>query len=115
MSPDHITKSFFGQRIRDYRKKRGWSQTQAAKIMGVQRTSLNRWEHGHEMPRGENVAKLMDHLQIPIGLSEREPSTHEGTCQLVLPFDSPTQFLVRIGPKTATTVQVEVQIRQIAG
>lgn len=114
MGSDSPTKSLFGLRIRDYRKKRGWTQTQAARIMGVQRTSLNRWEHGHEMPSGENVAKLRDHLNLPIGFQEKDPLRSEDGYQLLLPLDPPIELLIRIGPKIDNSVQVEVQFRQLA-
>ncbi len=42
------TNSSFGEKIRFCRQKRGLNQTEAAKMMGVQRTSLNRWEKGRE-------------------------------------------------------------------
>lgn len=102
----------FGQRIRQCRQQKGWTQTQAAKIMGVQRTSLNRWENGHETPSGENIAKLSDHLGVSIGSAEHpvsaaSPEVH----QLSLPFQPRLEVELRIRPKRADTVQLEVQLK----
>ena len=107
--------SEFGQRIRDYRRRRGWTQTHAAVVMGVQRTSLNRWEQGREMPSGRNMAKLCDHLRIPIGTSEDVDAPSEGrTYQLLLPFDQPLELELKVSPKRADTVQFQVQLKGVA-
>ena len=85
----------FGRKIRECRRHLGWSQIEAAKRMNVQRTSLNRWENGHEMPRGENMTKLHDHLNVPIGMGIAEETT---MYQLLLPFDKPIGVELRMAP-----------------
>jgi transcriptional regulator with XRE-family HTH domain len=106
----------FGKRIQSYRKKRGWNQTQAAKVMGVQRTSLNRWENGKEMPNGESMTKLSDHLGIPVGSDEKAlESLSRETIQMLLPFEKPVNIEFRIGPRRADAVQIQVQIKDLAG
>jgi transcriptional regulator with XRE-family HTH domain len=105
----------FGQRIRRYRKRKGWSQTQAATEMGVQRTSLNRWENGREMPCGANMTKLRDHLDMPIGSNEgREAADDREVHQLLLPFDRSIDFELKVTPKSADAVQFEVRLKHIA-
>jgi len=104
----------FGQRIARYRSQRGWTQTRAAEVMGVQRTSLNRWENGKEMPCGENMTKLRDHLKMPIGTEEEPPEPSE-MHQLALPFEPPLDLEFRVTPKGPDTVQFEVRLKQAAG
>lgn len=107
--------SQFGRRIRAYRQKQGWTQTHAAKLMDVQRTSLNRWENGKEMPNGENMTKLRDHLKLPIGTHEDvDQQTAESVYQLILPFNRAVGLELRVIPKTAATVQIQVQIKNLA-
>ena len=105
----------FGQRIRHYRERKGWTQTLAATVMGVQRTSLNRWENGRETPCGTNMTKLRDHLGIPIGTYEDRDAPSEGQAyQLLLPFDRPIELELRVNPKRADTVQFQVRLKDIA-
>ena len=111
----------FGQRITRYRKRRGWSQIQAARVMQVQRTSLNRWEKGHEMPSCENMTKLRDHLQMPIGTNEEATEVlnaqpgHQNLYQLALAFDQPIELELRVMPQKADSVQFQVRLKDIAG
>jgi transcriptional regulator with XRE-family HTH domain len=101
----------FGQRIRHYRRQKGWSQAQAATEMGVQRTSLNRWEKGREMPCGANMTKLRDHLNMPIGSNEGPEAPDNGQVyQLLLPFEQPIDLELRVTPKRADAVQFEVRL-----
>lgn len=103
-----------GQRIVHYRKKRGWSQVQAAKTMGVQRTSLSRWENGREVPSGGNMTKLRDHLDLPIGTNEVSRESMENTHQLLLPFDRRIDFELTVTPKEPAAVQFQVRFKNIA-
>ena len=102
----------FGRRIAKCRRNLGLSQEKAAQIMKIQRTSLSRWENGHEMPCGEAMQKLRDHLNVPIGESDVPPPPVDA--QLLLPFDF-DQFAIqlKISPQRAT-VQFEVQVKQVA-
>jgi hypothetical protein len=79
---------------------------------------MSRWEHGHEMPRGNNMIKLRDHLQMPIGTDEVAQETSgwvEVGYQLVLPFDQPTNLELRVTRKTQDVVQLEVRLKGLAG
>ena len=45
--------------LRKYRKVRGLNQTQAAKILGLQSTSMiSRWEKGQNLPSFKNALRL---------------------------------------------------------
>jgi transcriptional regulator with XRE-family HTH domain len=105
----------FGQRIRRYRKKKGWSIKELATVMHVQRTSLSRWENGHEMPCGQNMTKLRDHLQMPIGTSEDAIAPiDDRTYQFLLPFDPPIDLELKVTPKRPDIVQFQVQLKSAA-
>jgi hypothetical protein len=89
--------------------------------MKVPRTSLSRWEHGHEMPCGENMLKLNTHLFMPIGaeigadknINEAVHSLEVG-CQLALPFDQPADFEIRMIRKGPDVVQLELRFKGLA-
>ncbi len=87
--------------------------------MGVQRTSLNRWEKGREMPNGVSMTKLRDHLKMPVGTNE---DTHgvkteefaDQIYQFTLPFDESISIEVRIGPARADSANVQIRCARIA-
>lgn len=109
----------FGKRITQYRVLKGWSVSEAARQMSVPRTSLSRWEHGHEMPCGDNMIRLHDHLGMPIsslpsgGGASQSPI--EVGWQLVLPFDQPANCEIRAIRRGPTSVQIEFRVRGLAG
>lgn len=104
-----------GARIRKYRKKKRWSQKTAAENMGVQRTSINRWENGRQVPSWSAMTKLRDHLGLPIGSDEDADATAERrSYQLLLPFDQVIEVHLKVLPKSADAVQFEVQFRDFA-
>src|ERR1700682_6366013 len=96
----------FGERIRRFRKRKGWNIKELAKAMNAQRTSISRWENGHEMPCAENLTKLQDLLEMPIGTSGGgEVPTEDQTYQLLLPFHPPIDLELRVTPKRPDIVQ----------
>ena len=108
----------FGRRITTHRERVGWSVSEAARQMKVPRTSLSRWEHGHEMPRGENMIKLRDHLVLPIGTDEDAQGNSrllEVGYQLILPFDQPANFELKVTRKSQEVVQLELRLKGLAG
>lgn len=85
--------------------------------MQVQRTSFSRWENGHEMPCGENMSKLHDHLQMPISRVDGPEEITldqlpEGGYQLLLPFQQPIQFDLEVLPRRSEAVSVRFRLRQ---
>jgi transcriptional regulator with XRE-family HTH domain len=100
----------FGLRIRRFREVRHLSQKAAAGLMDVERTSLNRWENGHEWPSLKAGRKLQMHLGVSVG---PEPVLQEPSGQLTLPFDfEPYSLALRISPQRET-VQFEVQLKKL--
>ncbi len=100
-----------------HRRRVGWNQSEAARQMKVPRTSLSRWEHGHEMPRGENMIKLRDHLQMPIGTDEAAQQSNrllEIGYQLALPFDRSANFDLKVTRKAPDIVQLEIKLKGLA-
>ena len=107
----------FGRKITVCRQRREWSLSEAARQMDVPRTSLSRWEHGHEMPRGENMIKLRDHLLMPIGTDEdtqKPRGLMEVAYQLALPFDQPANFELKVTRKAQDVVQIEFRLKNLA-
>lgn len=87
--------------------------------MKVPRTSLSRWEHGHEMPCADYMIRLHEHLGLPIGAL---PSPEGGSqspmevgWQLALPFDTPANCEVRVTRKGPGSVQIEFRVKGLVG
>ena len=84
--------------------------------MKVPRTSLSRWEHGHEMPSGGNMIKLRDHLLMPIGTDEAAEALGHPLAvgyQFELPFDQPTNFELQVTRKAQDVVQLEFRLKGV--
>lgn len=82
--------------------------------MGVPRTCLSRWEHGHELPHRNNRLKLLDLLGVPIGPavdSPREAPSKQMGYQLALPFDEPVDLELKVTRKTQGSVQLELILK----
>lgn len=54
----------FCQRLKEIRIKRGFSQTELAKIIGQHVTAVNHWEQGTRTPNIPNLKVLCDALNI---------------------------------------------------
>ena len=66
----------FGEKLRDLRIKRGWSQTQLAKGLGFRQTTISSWETNVSEPDFQTIKKIADYFHVP-------PKS-------LLPFDSET-------------------------
>jgi len=58
------TASTLGQKIKQYRRKKGLSIKKLAREMGIDPTTLSRWERGRSNPNGEmktRLQKILDH------------------------------------------------------
>lgn len=55
-----------GRRIVRERKRRGWSQGDLARRLGVKRERAGNWERGENAPRLEELARLAEVLQISL-------------------------------------------------
>jgi transcriptional regulator with XRE-family HTH domain len=99
-----------GSRIRKCREALRLTQLAAADLMEVERTSLNRWENGHEMPSLKAMGKLQKHLRVP---GDLEQAAEEPQEQLMLPFDfEPFSLALRISPQRET-VHFEVHLKKL--
>lgn len=59
-SPDRdVAVGFQARRFAEMRLERGWSQRQAARELGTDRSTLAHWETGHSAPRPENMASIL--------------------------------------------------------
>jgi transcriptional regulator with XRE-family HTH domain/tetratricopeptide (TPR) repeat protein len=61
------------------REKRGWTQAQAARKLGVDAVTLCRWEQGKATPRGYNKKRLLDVYGISEALLEGEKKQSKQT------------------------------------
>lgn len=63
------------------------------------------------------MIKLRDHLHMPIGTDEAAQETNrwlEVGYQLVLPFDRPANFELKVTRKTQDVVQLEIRMKGLA-
>jgi transcriptional regulator, cro/CI family len=54
--------SIFSERLKELRKKRGYTQSELAKYMNMRQGSYTKWETGMTEPRIESLIKLADIL-----------------------------------------------------
>ncbi|MBT2217505.1 helix-turn-helix domain-containing protein [Virgibacillus dakarensis] len=57
---------FFGERLKEEREKRGWSQTYLAEKIHVSRQSVSKWETGKNYPSIEVIIDLSDLFGITV-------------------------------------------------
>lgn len=94
------TKSL-AERIRLYRQANEETQQQLADRLGISRGTLINWEKG-EFPPG--LGKLVEEMY------EAEKTAGQ-TYQLKLPFEQPIDLEVRISPRRATAIRLDVERR----
>lgn len=58
--------------IKKIRKARGLTQEQFADLLGVNRTSVSRWESGERFPDLEILEKMANVLEVPLNFSFNE-------------------------------------------
>ena len=55
-----------GKAIADIRKRKGMTQAELAEKLGIQQSSINRWENDHVKPRVATLEKIAAILKVPI-------------------------------------------------
>ncbi|GIQ69135.1 XRE family transcriptional regulator [Xylanibacillus composti] len=95
----------FGEKLKNERKQRGWSQEELAEKLYVSRQSVSKWENGQNYPSIEIIIKVSDLLGVTIDelLRSDEELTKkviEDSKQLAYPrlkFAFDVVFLIGIG------------------
>jgi len=59
-------KKLLGERIREIRKSKGFTQEQLAEMVGVEPRHISRVEGGYNSPSIERLAKISEALGVPI-------------------------------------------------
>lgn len=62
-----------GPAVRSARQEKGWTQAELAARLGTTRTTVSRWEHGHNRPRFRQARALARALGRPITAFLGEP------------------------------------------
>jgi len=57
----------FGQRLAGLRARKGWSQGDLARRLGVPRWKVGKWEQGCYSPAAEELVPLSEVLTVPVG------------------------------------------------
>ena len=63
---DLIISNVFPQRLKEIRIKRGLTQTELGKKVGVKQSTFTNWENGKREPNFEIVIKLADLLEVSV-------------------------------------------------
>ena len=58
----------FGQRLKDYRKREGWTQQELADILGISTQAISRWETDTGMPDISQIVPLASALNVSTDL-----------------------------------------------
>ena len=72
--------SFIGERLAKARVAKGFSELQLAKRMGVQKSSIERWESGETSPRANRLNQLAGVLNVSLMwliAGDNSPSTKD--------------------------------------
>ena len=56
----------YGQRIATLREKRGWTQDELSKLLGISRAALSHYEKNRREPDFDTLTKLADLLKVSI-------------------------------------------------
>jgi transcriptional regulator with XRE-family HTH domain len=56
----------FGDRIRELREEKGWSQDKLAKSIGAVAHQISRYEHGHMSPSAETLVKIAETFDVSL-------------------------------------------------
>lgn len=60
------TSNIFPQRLKDLRLKKGLTQTELGKKLGVKQSTFTNWENGKREPNFETLIKLADLLEVSV-------------------------------------------------
>lgn len=75
----HMATSCFGERLKEVRGSR--TLAQIAEAVGVTEATVSRWETGKREPRGREIVKLAEHLNV-------DPRYFTGDIDTILPYGS---------------------------
>ena len=71
-----------GERIRDLRKEKGYSQQQMARKLHITQGAISQWENGTTTPAADQLSALADVFEITVdellGREEKKPAIADG-------------------------------------
>jgi transcriptional regulator with XRE-family HTH domain len=62
-----VQKMMLGERIKEHRKKQGFSQEKIAELVGTSRQAVTKWESGQSVPCMENLMALAEIFGLSLG------------------------------------------------
>ncbi|WP_125116508.1 helix-turn-helix domain-containing protein [Agathobaculum sp. Marseille-P7918] len=68
----NVDVSLLGARIREARQARGYSAQELAKLLGVTRQAVSRYENGDLSPKSQTIADLSRYLNLPVSFFTME-------------------------------------------
>jgi transcriptional regulator with XRE-family HTH domain len=97
-TPKAMLRSELGRRIIKTRMRRGWTQAELARRLGVPRERLGKWERGLNAPSLEDLAALSEVLEVPLeglglGRGVRRTISEEELTELVFHLGAVARLL----------------------
>jgi transcriptional regulator with XRE-family HTH domain len=83
----------FREWIKEARLRRGWNKSRFAKITGISRNMILRYESGSDQPTLPKLVRILGHLQQPVQLEGFELSAKPTSADVV----SEKQYLLEFG------------------
>lgn len=59
-----------GRKFKSFREDAGYTQTEAALLFGVTKTTLSSWETGRKLPTSDNLKRMQRYYHIPYSYIE---------------------------------------------
>lgn len=105
--------TYVGDKIKEYRRKRGITQAKLAELTGIHPVSIRKYEVGMMEPRLQQLQRIADALKINVFLLQEEPyprlrmETEEDVEAVV-------EYLIKIGilnsPDCTNKIQSETEV-----
>ncbi len=99
-----------GERIRQLRAQKGYSQGELEKVSGLQRCYISRVEHGHTVPSLETLEKFAIALDIPL-----YRLFYEGEQPPPTPNLTPRRSLEELAEENGPEARFFLKIRKLLG
>ena len=101
--------TYVGDKIKEYRKKRGITQAKLAELTGIHPVSIRKYEVGMMEPQLQQIQRIADALEINVFMLQEEPhpklrlNTEDDVLEVV-------QYLIALGVIETENEKFEYQL-----
>jgi len=109
---DDVSKETLGKNLKEARSRRGWTQVEAAKLAGVRRDRLVKWETGKETPGTEGLLLLAITYACPVDqLLSGVDEQYDEIIEARVPIDAQQHYAAKVDAVMATLADTLRQVR----